>query len=56
MKKEQLKVTAGKVLPAVAVFGLTGVAVYVATRAFRKAGDELKDAIDTAFDKWNDYR
>ena len=55
-KKDKIKLTTSKVLPAIAVFGLTGIAVYVAARAFNKASEELKGAVDTAFDQWNNFR
>ena len=55
-KKEKIKIATGKVLPAIAVFGFAGLAVYVAAKAFNKATDELKGAVDAAFENWNDYR
>lgn len=55
-KKDKIKLATNKVLPAIAVFGLAGVAVYVAAKAFNKATDELKGAVDSAFEGWNDFR
>ncbi len=54
--KDKIKLATNKVLPAIAVFGLAGVAAYFATRALSKATEELKGAVDSAFDSWNDFR